>query len=378
MLLGSDTPIGEPNYRTDTIIIVSINRNEGTVSTLSLLRDLYVYVPGWMMNRLNTAAAYGGPDLLRETLLYNFGIQVDYYARVDFEGFKQIIDIIGGVDIAVDCAMEEWRLISPELDVNDPDNWELFRLDVGVHHMDGDLALWYGRSRGVTSNDYDRVRRQQQILRAIWAQSRDLGMIPRAPELWTQYSNVVETDMRLSDVLQLAPIAANLDTSRIRSYVITGNMVTSWTHPVTGASVLIPNPGVMEQVITQAMQPPAANYAAQQTALVEVRNGTDIERLDEVAAERLAWEGLLTTPTGATTERLPQTLIYDFTGRVKASQLETLQRVLRVPDANVIIQLDPTRTADYLVILGEDYRSCTSYDASLLAPASTPSPTLEP
>ena len=375
-LLGSDNELVHSLFRSDTIILVSINQTEGTVSTMSLMRDLFVYVPGWNMHRINVATSLGGPDLLRETLRYNFGIDFDYYARVDFEGFKRIIDAVGGVDVPVDCAMEEWRLIDPELDPQNPDNWEIYRLDVGVHHMDGDLALWYARSRGVSSNDFDRIRRQQRVLRALWNQSLDTNLIPQIPTLWAELDDAIETDMTLADVLALAPIAADLDSSRIRSYVTTGDMVVNWNNPQNGAQVLLPVPEEMQRVLAQAMRPPAANYAAEQTALVEVRNGTETERLDEVAADRLGQEGLLATASGPTGDQIPFTVIYDYTGRVKADQLVTIQQALRVPDENVIVQLDPNRTVDYLVIIGADYQSCTWRGAPLHSDvAATPSTT---
>lgn len=380
-LLGSDNELIHSRFRSDTIILVSINQTEGTVSTFSLMRDLFVYIPNYSMQRVNTASAIGGPELLNETLLYNFGIEFDYYARVDFEGFKQIIDTVNGVEVPVECAIEEWRLIDPEMDVEDPESWEIYRLDVGVHQMDGDMALWYARARGLSSNDFDRIRRQQQIMRALWNQSLDLNLIPRIPELWMSMDEVVETDMTLADILQLAPIAAELDSSRIRSYVTTTEMVMNWTQPVSGAQVLVPNPEEMQRVIAQAMQPPAANYAAEQTALVEVRNGTTTDRLDEVAAGRLGQEGLLATAIGPADELLPNTIIYDFTGRVKADQLTTIQLALRVPDENVIVQLDPNRTLDYLVIIGDDYESCTWRSVPFPAEGAPPDdapPTLTP
>jgi LCP family protein required for cell wall assembly len=379
MLLGSDKRPDDGGYRTDTIIIVSVNRTEGTVSMLSFPRDLFVYIPGWTMARINTADSRGnavgwpggGPGLLKETLLYNFGVQVHYYARVDFNGFQDIIDVLGGIDVPVDCALQDWRLKSPELDLEDPDNWEKYLLPVGVHHMDGDLALWYARSR-LTTSDFDRARRQQQILRAIWRQALQVGVIPRIPELWGQYNDLVETDMGLGNLLQLAPIAADLDTSRLRSYFVTPDLLRAWTDPAQGASVLLPNPGAVEHIVALAVQPPAANYAAENTATVEVRNGTLTERLDEVAADRLGWEGLITVATGVADKTdYSKTVIYDFTGRSKTSQLRLLQRILRVSDANVIVQPDSARVVDYLVILGADYTSCTY---NLNSPFGTPTP----
>ena len=151
---------GSGDARTDTMIIVSINREAQTASMVSLPRDLYVYMPNRIMGRLNTAVNLGGVELLEQTILYNFGIPIHYHAQVDFDGFKQIVDLLGGVSMAVSCPLEEWRLLSPELDPTLEENWGRFKLEAGMHQMDGDLALWYARSR-LTTTDFDRGRRQQ-------------------------------------------------------------------------------------------------------------------------------------------------------------------------------------------------------------------------
>ncbi|HMT21439.1 MAG TPA: LCP family protein, partial [Promineifilum sp.] len=89
LLLGKDMNAdGSSDTRTDTMIVVSINRETRTASMISLPRDLYVYMPNRIMSRLNTAVTLGGVDLLKQTILYNFGIPIHYYAQVDFEGFK--------------------------------------------------------------------------------------------------------------------------------------------------------------------------------------------------------------------------------------------------------------------------------------------------
>ena len=118
MLLGSDDQLSDDNFiRTDTMVVVSLNVETGTVSMLSLPRDLFVYIPHGKMGRLNTAYGLGenlnwdpgrGFGLLRQTIFYNFGINVHYYARVNFSGFEAIIDRLGGVDIAVDCAYRDY------------------------------------------------------------------------------------------------------------------------------------------------------------------------------------------------------------------------------------------------------------------------------
>ncbi|MBA3875196.1 MAG: LCP family protein, partial [Anaerolineae bacterium] len=116
MLLGVDSELTGDNIdRTDTMIIVSINRTTNTVSMLSLPRDLFVYIPGWTMQRLNLAFTHGnqvgwtggGFGLLRQTIFYNFGINVHYYIEVKLSGFKQIINTLGGVNLTVDCAIQD-------------------------------------------------------------------------------------------------------------------------------------------------------------------------------------------------------------------------------------------------------------------------------
>ena len=158
LLLGSDTSNPQNNGRTDAIMVVSVNRTAGTVALLSIPRDLYLYIPDWGMGRINTAYAHGeaveagrGPQLLIDTIRYNLGLTIDHYARVDFIGFKRIVDGVGGVELPVDCAIQDWRLIEPDMDPTIEENWAIFTLPIGMQHVDGDLALWYVRSRRTSS-----------------------------------------------------------------------------------------------------------------------------------------------------------------------------------------------------------------------------------
>lgn len=414
MLLGSNWREASQIDLSDSIIIVSINRKAGTVNMLSLPRDLYVYIPGWKMERINTAAAHGssvgwpggGPGLLKDTLLYNFGITIHYYARVQFDNFEDIVDILGGIDVPVDCPIQGWALKVPRRERSDfssfeeyeaytldkDANWEIYTMPVGVQHLDGYMALWYARLRerpelGPPYTDYDRARRQQKVLRAILSKGKSLGFITnpaRLGDLWTQYSDLVETDMGLGNMLQLAPIAADIDSSKITSYVLASDRLTGWITP-TGAQVSLPIPGVVEELVALAMQPPSENYLVANTVKVEIRNGTSTDRMDEVAADVLTSEkggGMLIFPTGST-ERQSQTVIYDFTGRSKGGQLAVLKHLLGVKTEQVIVQVDPNRAFDYVVILGADYlsRTCTYTMPVLIdpltltvTPVATPTP----
>ncbi len=379
LLLGSDTENPVNAGRTDAIMLVSINWTAGTVNLLSIPRDLFVYIPGWTMQRINTAFGYGehngieggGVALLRDTILYNLGVRVDFYARVDFVDFRRIVDALGGVEIAVDCAIQDWRLIEPELDPEVEEHWELFTLPVGVHLMDGDLALWYARSRR-TSSDFDRGRRQQDLMRALWRRLRDLGLLNQLPALWGQVVEIVETDMQLADLLGLVPLALTIDASRIAHFTFRPNEeVRAWRTP-DGASVQLLVPDRAQGLLNDFMQPPTQNRLVQGGPVVEVLNATGYAGLDQVAADGLAWEGFLALAGGEEQgQHRAVSVVYDYTGRSKGSAVDALLEALRLPPEAVIVEPDPDRAVDYRVVLGADYRSCGHH---VLPPVPTPTP----
>ena len=136
LLLGID----EGGTNADAIIIVAINRDTQTAAMMSIPRDTYLYIPEiGHRGRINSAFS-GGVERVKQTILYNFGIPIHYYALIDFDGFKQAVDIIGGVDLPISCRLTDWRLKSPDLDPDIEDNWERFTLEPGIHTMDGEFA----------------------------------------------------------------------------------------------------------------------------------------------------------------------------------------------------------------------------------------------
>jgi LCP family protein required for cell wall assembly len=383
LLLGRDTARETNNYRTDVMIVVSVNKKANSVMLLTLPRDLFVYVPGWTMNRLNTAAGHGdaigypggGVALLEQTILYNFGIPIHGWARIDFGGFKEVVDILGGVDVPVTCEMTDWRLKDPSyaLDDQDPDHWELYTVSSGVQHMDGNLALWYARSRK-HSSDFDRSRRQHQVLRAMFDKGLQLDALTKAPDLYAQYVKIVDTDLGLGDILQFVPVAAQLDSARIKSRFIGLDQVWRWTTP-QGAAVLIPDREAIARVIDEAFRPPSDNVLAREATAVEVWNGTPNAAWADLAAANLEWAGIRPVIGPADSTAHPATVIYDFTTSAKGSALPELQRLFRVSDANVIAAPDPNAPYPFRVVLGADYDSCV---APVRVPHGTPTPSAPP
>ncbi len=370
VLLGIDSELTGDNVdRTDTMIIVSINRTTNTVSMLSLPRDLFVYIPGWTMQRLNLAFTHGeqvgwtggGFGLLRQTIFYNFGINVHYYVEVKLSGFKQIINTLGGVNLTVDCAIQDRELIGaePPTQAKGPDDKGNYVLPIGAYTLNGDGALWYARSRH-SSSDFDRGRRQQQLLRAIWRAARSNGQITKLPELWSQLTQVVQTDLTFEDMVGLLPYALNIDPDRIEHFVFNRLYhTTPWTPP-DGANVQLPVPDTVQQLMEDFYTPPSESQVALEGVKIAVFNGTTNADWDRVAADRLGWSGFNAIASGnADNTQYPDTILIDRTGQTKGSKIQDIIKILNIKPENIRVEPDANRTADYEVILGSNYNSCT-------------------
>jgi LCP family protein required for cell wall assembly len=170
LLLGIDQRPGENGpFRTDTMILVSLDPATNTASMLSIPRDLWVRIPGYGENRINTAHSTGdaenypggGVALAKKTVAQNFGVPVHYYVRVNFTGFEQLIDAIGGLDIDVATAIHD--------DKYPTEDYGTLVLDIpaGLQHMDGITVLRYARSRHGTG-DFDRMDRSRRSSAPRW------------------------------------------------------------------------------------------------------------------------------------------------------------------------------------------------------------------
>jgi LCP family protein required for cell wall assembly len=243
LLLGSDRRPGDGGFRTDTIILVTLNAELGKVNITSFPRDLYITIPGRGMGRINTAWTYGGHDLLVQTMKHNFGLEIDHYVLINFSSFKQIVDGLGGLDVVV------------EEPVSDYYNGRWTSIPAGPIHMNADTVLWYVRTRK-TTNDFARNRRQQEIIQALFEKMLSLDAIKRAPEFYTLYKSNVNTDVGLMDVLTWLPLAAKIaDTRNIKQYYIGPKIVSDWITP-EGAMVLLPNRELVMQVIRKSQNLP--------------------------------------------------------------------------------------------------------------------------
>jgi LCP family protein required for cell wall assembly len=364
LLIGSDRRPGG-SFRTDTMLIAILRPNDGQVSLISIPRDLWVSIPGWENQRINTAYQHGisvgypggGPGLLKDTILYNLGIRIDHTAMVEFDGFSQIVDTLGGVDVPVSCAYTDWRLIDPSYDPQNENNWALYTTGPGLVHMDGDLALWYARSRQ-KSSDFDRGRRQQEVLRALFTQALQAGTLTRIPELYNDLKNTVETDLNLVDLLQLSIYAPKMTNADIRSYYIRPPLVSSWITDA-GAYVLLPNEDALQQMLTEALSP-STKTVERQATVIDVMNGTSIAGYETLAATRLNYAGYETHIIPSDRQDYAYSVLIDKTAAQDRVQSDPILNVMGMLPGSVISGADPNSKSHYLLILGYDYEPCFS------------------
>jgi LCP family protein required for cell wall assembly len=359
VVLGSDRRPDWTEWHTDAIHVVSVRPEVPAVTVLSIPRDLYVYIPGFWMSRINFADVYGelygyeggGPALIQQTLLYNLGIPVDHYVRTDFDGFIGIVDALDGIDIPVHCTLtDHWPY------PDETGEYPIKTMGPGVYHMDGETALWYARSR-LTTNVFSRERRQQQVLQAIWHRSLSLELLPQVPQLWEQYQSMIVTDMTLEDVVVLADVAFRLDERNVRFFNIGADALIPWTTP-RGGSVFLPDWEKIEPIVSEALGPMPEGRLWRTLETVEVWNGTSNAGWDRLAADRLSREGFGVIIGEPDRRDYTHTMLIDFTSTGKDSAAPYLRRELGIPEGSVFSVPDPNMPAPYRLIIGADYQTC--------------------
>ena len=170
LLIGSDSRTSGTEGRSDAMILITISDRTKTVHMTSLLRDMYVEIPGHDGNRLNAAYAYGGPELLMETINQNFGTGVYHYAVVNFEAFANLVDAVGGVELELTYEEVQWvTAYLNEYNEHRGMPMETDYLDTSLSgniHLNGAQALAYCRNRYI-GTDFARTQRQRNVLSAV-------------------------------------------------------------------------------------------------------------------------------------------------------------------------------------------------------------------
>ncbi|NJL93386.1 MAG: LCP family protein [Anaerolineae bacterium] len=226
------------------MILVSLDPRTNQVGMLSIPRDTYVEVPYAGIQRINTAYMIGeleqpgsGARLAMQTVQYNFGIRVNDYVTVDFQTIIALIDAIGGVDVEVPQNIVDYAY--PTMNYGT----EVFQIAAGWHHLDGETALKYARTRH-SSDDIDRARRQQQVIYAVRDRVTSLDMLDdlvlQAPMLYADLRSGIQTGLSFDQLVALALWVADVPRENFTNSVLSWEYQTSY-QTETGASVLVPN-----------------------------------------------------------------------------------------------------------------------------------------
>jgi polyisoprenyl-teichoic acid--peptidoglycan teichoic acid transferase len=207
---------GGKGGRTDSMILATFNPKEETVKTMSIPRDTYVEIPGYTeKTKINHAYSYGGLQLTVDTVENFLNVPIDYYVTVDFKGFKNIVDAVGGIDVEVPFDFWEYTDTSPR---------KKLYFEKGPMHLNGQEALAYSRMRKRDPRgDFGREERQQQVIKAILAEFKSPGTLVKMDDYAKVFSDNISTNMKISGGLSLAKHLPNLNDKSFETLKIEGD-----------------------------------------------------------------------------------------------------------------------------------------------------------
>jgi LCP family protein required for cell wall assembly len=210
LLLGVDQRQPNEPSRADTIIVAFLDREKKEVRLLSIPRDTYTWVPGYShKTKINVSHALEGPEGTMVAVSELLGIKIRYYVETNFEGFKKIVDTLGGVTINV-----ERRMYYPAEGIN---------LYPGVQRLNGEDALAYVRFRGYPRGDIDRIEHQQRFFRALADEAVQWRNIWKIPDLVRAVEDAVNTNLSVSQMIELGNAFRNINSSQLEAYTLPGD-----------------------------------------------------------------------------------------------------------------------------------------------------------
>ena len=243
LLIGIDARPGEETGRSDTMIVVTLDPDGNTIKLTSIMRDLYVEIPGRKNNRINATYVFGGPELLMETIELNFGIHVENYIAVNFSMLGKLIDAIGGLTITVenDYYMDRINaVIKQDNKVLGIDLKDGLLTEPGEQLMTGKQAQAYARYRyGTSDGDFGRTARQREVVTLIFEKLAQKTAI-ELMNMVVENSGNVYTNLSVADLAAFAPVLISMKDAQISELrlPIDGGYK---SQTVAGMSVLVPN-----------------------------------------------------------------------------------------------------------------------------------------
>jgi polyisoprenyl-teichoic acid--peptidoglycan teichoic acid transferase len=354
----------------DTVMLVSVDPKAKTASMLSIPRDFYLKTPGNGWSKINAVNAYGddrkvkggGAALMKQAVSDVTGVPVHYYLKVDFTGFKQIIDAVGGIDVTVENAIHD-----PSYPADRGTGFRPLRIKAGRQHMNGDLALRYARSRHnilnpATASDFDRAKRQQKVIMATREKALSAGTLANPAKLASIIDAVgdhVRTDLKLWEMKKLLGIVKDINSSKTQTKVLdpTSGVVSVGSESLGAGYILVPTAGAGNYTKVRAWVRSylTNSYIASEAAKVSVYNGTATAGLAAEVADFLKSYGYNVTVTANAPAAQTATTLYDYTGGKKPYTLKFLANRFKV-SAQTRPAAEATDQAEIQLIIGADFK----------------------
>lgn len=358
-----DWSAGEGPPRTDSMMLLSIDPVSKTAGMLSIPRDLWVVIPGFTPNKINTAYYFGelykvpggGPELARRTVEQTIGVPIDYYAQIDFGAFIRFVDLIGGVKLDVPAPIR----IDPLGEA--PPRF----LQPGIQVLPGDLALAYARDRHSEGGDFARAGRQQQIVVAIRDRILDFNLLPglvaNAPAIYAELSSGIRTNLSLTDAIQLAVLAVQIPRESMLQGII-GEQDVLYGDSPDDLAILIPIPDKIRAIRDRVFASggglgpftpgSAAERMAAEAPRIAIQNGSGDAGLGDRARDYLNSLGAQVLQVNSTSQ-VSQTVLVDHTGNPYT--LAYLSQIMGVPSSRILHEFDPNHPFDVEIRLGTDW-----------------------
>ena len=238
LLIGQDARSGEGRQRSDTMVICSLNTDTNMITMCSLMRDMYVPIPGYSDNRINAAYAFGGMPLLDQVIEEDFGVKIDGNFEVNLDGFVSAMVQVGNLDIYLTAGEAAYMNENPALGSGTDVSGETWYLTEGWNSLTPTQALGYARMRHIGNSDYERTERQRKVLMAAFEKVKDCN-VTELLGLADEVLPALTTDMSQKDIVSLATMVQGMQ-MREESFRIPVDGTYS-SESIYGMSVLVPD-----------------------------------------------------------------------------------------------------------------------------------------
>jgi len=347
LLIGIGGPGHEGAYLSDTIILASIKPSTEDVAMLSIPRDLLVEIPNYGWRKINNALAFGKQDnypgggeaLLSSIVSSITSLPIHYYIRIDFEGFRKIIDDLDGIDIYIDTSFTDYQY--PDYSYG----YQTISFRQGEEHMNGERALQFVRSRHGTNgegSDFARSKRQQKVLLALKEKAISFNTLINPASIISALDNLGnhnKTNMEIWEIIKLSKIFKNINQDQIVTHVLDNDPEGLLQARTTteGAYVLEPKAGDFSEIQSIARNIFQANPIIKERAKIAIQNGTTESGLAKKISEQLAELNYsIVDISNAPSQDYQKTIIYDFSGGRKPSTIIGLKSTLEAHVASAL------------------------------------------